>query len=644
MDFDLNALLAGVGDGAPASETISAADFGAFLGGLQATPTGDEELPEDDDAPDAAPIRPKARNGEGASNAERQRKTRFKRKQRALDNIAILDFETDPFDNVSEEAIFPFLAVLYSDNFEPVIIWEENHAAFVSAVIAAIENLPEAYTIYAHNGGKFDYMFLMSKLKGRMLFKGRGIMTTKIGKHELRDSFHIIPDRLANFKKDHIDYEDMRKGKRNAHRQEIINYCINDCKYLLDIVKGFAKRFGLKLSIGQAAMSKIREDYKFERLSESQDAFFRDYFFGGRVECLQGRIRRTGTYKLYDVNSMYPFVMADYEHPIGNMSFIHNGAIGPDTFFLDITCNSRGAFILKDGIETKAPHGRFRFKTTIWEYNIAKKHNLISDVEIHSCIDIPTKTNFAKFVRPLYEERQVIKAKKNDMETAGLKGTVEYDELIKDDMFMKFLLNNGYGKFAQNPRKYKENYVTDVGGEPEGGPDAWGGRPLSQCDDYWIWQRPSPSDRFNNVATGASITGAARSVLLDAICNSADPVYCDTDSLICRELSDVKIHKTELGAWDLETEMSEIIVCGKKLYGYTKLNGGAQIVRAKGSSQLGYDKIERLYNGETVESVAFGVTLTKAGDQYYMKRRINATVPVMDGPTDEQPIWRRASA
>lgn len=640
MDFDLNALLAGVGDASPvAAVSISADDFSAFMGGLQALPD-DDAPPPDDDELEPTEIRAKAPNGQGAPRAVHDRKYRGKRKQRQIDNIAILDFETDPFDNVSQELIFPFLAVLYSDNFEPIIIWEEDNAKFVAAVIAAIESLPEAYTIYAHNGGKFDYMFLMSKLKGRMMFKGRGIMTAEIGKHELRDSFHIIPDRLANFKKDHIDYEDMRKDKRNAHRDEIVKYCINDCKYLLDIVKGFAQRFGLKLSIGQAAMAKIREDYKFERLSDTQDAFFRDFFFGGRVECLQGRIRRKEPYKLYDVNSMYPFVMAEYQHPIGNVYFQHPGPIGPDTIFIDITCNSRGAFILKDGLETKAPHGRYRFKTTIWEYRVAKKHNLISSEEIHACIDMPLRTNFAKFVRPLYDERQVIKAKLNAMREAGLIGTTEYDELVKDDMFMKFLLNNGYGKFAQNPRRYKENYVTEVGGEPEDGADAWCGSPLRMCEDYWIWQRPSPSDRFNNVATGASITGAARSVLLDAICNSVDPVYCDTDSLICRELTDVKIHKTELGAWDLETEMSEIIVCGKKLYGYTKTSDGKQVTKAKGSSQLGYDKIERLFNGETVDSISFGVTLTKAGDQYYMKRRINATVTVKDEPDDEPPIWR----
>lgn len=609
-EFDLDVLLAGVGDsGAAASECveISQDDYAALI--------------------DASTIRPQAKRGEGASAVERKRASRRRQRERSHEDVAVLDFETDPFDNVNRSDVHPFLAVLYADHFDPVVIWDEDKDSFVKRVCDAIEALPRSYTIYAHNGGKFDYMFLLKRLIGKVMFKGRGIMTAQLGNHELRDSYHIIPDRLANFKKDHIDYENMRAGKRHAYKQEIIDYCISDCRYLLEIVKGFISRFGTKLSIGQAAMAKIRENYKFEHLSDAQDEFFRQWFFGGRVECLQGRVRRQGRYRLYDVNSMYPYVMAEYEHPIGSFYIERAGDIGPDTMFIDLSCNSRGAFILKEGEQTKAPHGYYRFKTTIWEYNVAVKHNLIDNVTIHKVIDIPLRTNFSKFVVPLYQERQKLKGAIAEMREKGLEGTA-LDELIKDDMFMKFLLNNGYGKFAQNPRRYKEHCITEVGDAPDGDDD-WGDLPASMTEDYWIWERATPAERFNNVATGASITGAARSVLLDAICSSEDAIYCDTDSLICRELRGVKIDKTELGAWDIECELDEVIVCGKKLYGYTRIDG-VKKTRAKGASALTYDDIVELYNGATILSVGKGVTLTKTGGQYYMERRISATAPLMN--------------
>lgn len=666
-DLDISALFAGLDTAlAPETTSITANAYASLLGDLGPI-IGDGE--DDDDAD--APERIRAKRGTGVSGTERKRASRGRAKQRMIDNIAVLDFETDPFDNIKKEAIFPFLAVLYSDNFEPVIIWDNENEAFVSKVIAAIEALPEAYTIYAHNGGKFDYMFLLSKLKGEVMFKGRGIMTAQIGKHELRDSFHIIPDRLANFKKDHIDYGNMKRLKRERYKQEIIKYCINDCKYLLDIVKGFATRFGMKLSIGQAAMADIRKHYKFERLTEMQDEFFRQFFFGGRVECFVGTTHRKGDYKLYDVNAMYPDVMANFEHPIGNVYFKHTGKIGPQSCFIDLTCNSAGAFILKDGLETKAPHGRYRFKTTIWEYKVAKKYNLISDEEIHEVIDIPLRTNFKKFVVPHYLDRQHLKAKKNELELLGLKDTPEYDEIVKDDMFKKFLLNNGYGKFAQNPRNYKEHYITAPGEIPPPETGAWPGKLLMIEDGgYWLHSRPNPSDRFNNVATGASITGAARAKLLEAKCNAIEPIYCDTDSLICKELNGVHIHKTDLGAWDLECEISEIVVCGKKLYGYRDAKTGKTKTRAKGAGlilteqnwkrveevasdrkrellleqlsweemlnqiedakkktmeKLSWENMMRLHNGEQVSALAMGATLTKGGEQYYMERRISAT-------------------
>src|SRR5262249_23146173 len=150
--------------------------------------------------------------------------------------VAVLDFETDPFDNGVRNGvlhknlqarIFPFLAVLYSDQFDHVVIWEEDFTSFVEKVLAVIASLPEAFTIYAHNGGAFDYMFFIEKLRGAVKFKGRGMMRAVIpGKdgieHELRDSKHIIPAPLAEAAgKMKFGYDKMKKSKRHKHREKI---------------------------------------------------------------------------------------------------------------------------------------------------------------------------------------------------------------------------------------------------------------------------------------------------------------------------------------------------------------------------------------------------------------------------------------
>lgn len=560
---------------------------------------------------------------------ESQKVIRNSRSKQRIENIAVLDMETDPFDHLKQQVIFPFVACLYSDNFDPIVIWEENHETFVSKLISEIENLPEEYTIYAHNGGKFDYMFLIHRLRGRISFKGRGIMSAKIGNHELRDSFHIIPEKLAAYQKETFDYEKMRKNKRRKWRGEIIDYLISDCKYLLEIVKGFVNKFGLKISIGQAAMGELRKHYKVQTIGENTDATLRQYFYGGRVECLAGRGHFVGDYKLYDVNSMYPFVMANFAHPISSdYTKRQKGGITDKTIFVEVQCENFGALVRRgENNETSATEKRGTFLTTIWEYHAALDLGLIDNVKIKSVIDCAERSTFEKFVVPLYEKRQetkgLLRALKSD--------TPEYQEAKREDIFTKLLLNNAYGKFAQNPRRFKESFITlPDAPTPEGFEIPI---PAFECDEYWIWQRPSPNRRFNNVGTAASITGAARAVLMRAIANADDPIYCDTDSLICKNLSNVEIHQKNLGAWDIEAEFSEVIVTGKKQYacrmkGVEAGHKDEFKIRSKGVSGMVWNDFLRMLDGDVIEMMNKAPTFTKTGKQFYMSRKVRATAPM----------------
>lgn len=570
-------------------------------------------------------------SGGAKSDVQRNREYRARRRKKSFENIAVLDMETDPFDKEKRTSVYPFLAVLYSDNFEPIVIWEEHLPSFIAAVVKAIEDLPDEYTIYAHNGGKFDFLFLISKIRGEVSFKGRGIMSAKIGRHELRDSFHIIPERLASYAKDKFDYANMHKSKRDDWREKIIEYCIADCRYLLDIVKAFVNEFGFKLSIGQAAMAHLKKAHKFECITSSMDAELRKFFFGGRVECLEGRTIETGHWKLYDVNSMYPHVMANFKHPVGKDYITRPGEPGAFTCFLDLECVNHGALVQKneeDGTTANVREGRFF--TTIHEYRTALKYGLIENVKINFVVDCVKQSSFEGFVLPLYARKDEIK-KRLDAWPKDQRETPEYMDLKKDYMFVKFLLNNGYGKFAQNPRRYKETYITDPMDRPPEELEGYGVVPAYECGDYWIWERPSPGQRFNNVGTAASITGAARSVLMEAIQLATDPIYCDTDSLMCRDLQGVELHPTKLGAWDLEDEYSEVIICGKKMYSCKPLAGGKDKVRSKGVSGLSHEDMRRIFMEEFKQAVTnFGPTIDKTGRQNYLQRRVKPTAPLLE--------------
>lgn len=588
-----------------------------------------------DDAPETRG-RPRTHfSDRAATGAETKRAFRQVEAQQKLENIAVLDFETDPFDVETQDRIEPFTACLYSDNFEPVIIWDENFDSFTDKVLEAIRQLPERYIIYAHNGGKFDFMFLVHKLRGRVSFKGRGIMSAKVAGHELRDSFHIIPDRLSAFHKEEFDYSKLTKPKRNKYRDEIIDYMVSDCRYLLQIVKGFVARFGFKLSIGMAAMANLKRFYKVGKLADLTDAALRPYFYGGRVECLAGKGHFVGKYKIYDVNSMYSEAMANYRHPISqNYEKRRKGGIGPNTCFLEVECQNWGALVCRseDGLETTATKDFGTFFTTIYEYNTALELGLINNVNIVSVIDNAEFSDFSKHIVPIYEGRQETKKKIKLLENAGQMNTPEYWDTKQEDMFLKFLLNTGYGKFAQNPRRFKEWYITDPDDKaPEGFEDS--GMPNFRNDQYAMWSRPAPRQSFNNVGTAASITGAARSILMRAIHNAIDPIYCDTDSIICKSLSGVEIDHAKLGAWKLEREIDEIIINGKKLYAYKYSDKDGQtakpVVKSKGAANVTWESMVDMYNGAVVPFVNPAPTLDKTGRQIYMVRNLRATAQPM---------------
>jgi hypothetical protein len=561
------------------------------------------------------------------SGAERSRRYRKREKKRRLDEIAVLDFETDPFDNDRpEDMVYPFLCVIYRNGHEPIVIWDEDHERLCIKVITTIEAMEGRYTIYAHNGGRFDYKFLLPYLRGEIKFKGNSIMQAKIGEHELRDSLHILPTSLGSLQKDAFDYSKMHRNERNRHKEQIIQYCINDCKYALEFIMHFVEKHGFKISIGQAAFAGLKQLYpQIENLSQGQDAVFRQFFFGGRVECFEGVTRYKGPLKYIDLNSAYPAVMAHVKHPIGK-TWIRAKVITRDTFFVELTCHSHGALILRDKDEhgawrTRAPHGRHRFYTTIHEYEAALDLGLISDIEIHATHNCPLSTTFANFIVPRYEGRRKITA---EMKTL-LEGSAAWAHLNKDQTIIKFELNNAYGKFAQNPERYFETWITEPGVEPDKEQAGDGWEISSRSSTYWLWRKKNDDLRYNNVATGASITGAQRAVLLRAIHAVERPLYCDTDSIICVSTGSLELDDGKLGAWKVEAELDELIINGKKHYAYHVPKKDKWTVRCKGASGITLQQIIDVNDGERILVKPKGVTLYNDGRQEYIGRTVRQT-------------------
>jgi len=50
----------------------------------------------------------------------------------------VIDSETDPFDNKTQAEIEPFLFVIYTEEREPIVLWDNNYLSLIKRLLAAL--------------------------------------------------------------------------------------------------------------------------------------------------------------------------------------------------------------------------------------------------------------------------------------------------------------------------------------------------------------------------------------------------------------------------------------------------------------------------------------------------------------------------
>lgn len=313
---------------------------------------------------------------------------------------------------------------------------------------------------------------------------------------------------------------------------------------------------------------------------------------------------------MFDVNSMYPYVMANYDHPVGKeYEFTGDKSrILSDTRpgFAIVDAYSHGAFPFRTAEgKLEFPHARRTYRVTLYELRTAVKLGLATIYDIPAAYISRQNGNFGEFVQKFSAEK--IKAK------------LDGDKI--GELFAKLMLNSAYGKFGSNPENYYD-YQFLLEDAPFPGLD-W------EIFEDWGWliviRRPSPLREFSyyDVATAASITGAARAVLLHAIYSAQRPIYCDTDSLICEDLELPK--GNELGQWKLECEADEAIIIGKKLYALFK--DGELIKSANKGVRMDKADFLAVSKGEDYTYFRDAPTFLKNGATTFISRKIKGFAP-----------------
>lgn len=480
----------------------------------------------------------------------RQRTLRQAARQKEARQVAVIDFETDPF---KAGRIPQAFACGFAAGETCETKWGEEKEVIAWAV-AKVEKFPGI--VYAHNGGKFDfpgYLFkgCAKKLWGEAVhYVGSRIVSVKLGRAELRDSFAILPAPLREHDKGKISYAKFEKHRRNRHRSEILEYLRRDCFSLLALVRRFHAEHGAKvLTAASAAMAAIKASgVKVETMGETLDAKFRAWYFGGMVLAVKPGIHR-GLFRVYDIKSAYPHAMLSDHALCLKFKFISKPSIIQGTDFVCVKCSTPGFFPTrtKDGLRWPVKPGLFY--VTGWEYLAAKKTGQLKGATV-KFVERPERTgNFKAYVQKFYEQKAEAE-KRGD--TAGR-------------LIAKILINSGYGKLAQRPDRWRDYLVvSDRDVIPSPNLEEWEEEFVDDDCHFAIWSRPAKSPpRYYNVAAAASITGFVRSRLIFARAVNA-VYYCDTDSIITPD----KINTGDgLGEWGLETEGDRLLIAGKKLYG-----------------------------------------------------------------------------
>lgn len=516
--------------------------------------------------------------------------------------IATGDCETDPFKFGRTPK--PFIWCIFDGEEYFLFDTAQEMIDFLS---------DKEWIVYFHNGGKFDYHFLLDYLEPfSMIMNINGRLSKfKIGDCEFRDSYNIIPQPLAAYKKDDFDYTKLEKNVRHKHKRDIQKYLMNDCLFLYELVETFIKDYGVNLTLASSAFKYFNKNFNDKGNQKTNNFFYENfapYYYGGRVECFEKGIIEDDL-ECVDINSAYPYAML-HDHPYGNVYEIDDklpkNNIGQS--FIKLQCRAAGCFPFRGEDKTLSfPNDNVlrEYSITGWEYLTAIKFDKIKDVKIVSVKSFIEKITFKNYVYHFYE-----------LKNNAVKDTPEY-------IISKLYLNSLYGKYAANPEKYKETFICP----PQYIDDTCEKMDLSYGGDLGNWallERPLPEEKQNyyNVATAASITGFVRAYLFEAMQACEGVVYCDTDSLFCRK-HHLKLGD-ELGEWDIEGEFSGGGIGGKKLYAFKYKDKEGYKFASKGA-RLTPEEVISVCNGNEINYQSIAPTFSLKKEPFFLERKIKMT-------------------
>ena len=400
---------------------------------------------------------------------------------------------------------------------------------------------------------------------------------------------------------DYIKYYKSFNHDKWSLRNETIKYCEQDCKTLYQIIRSFQKKifilFRLDIlkypTLSSLAFAIFRSKFlKNSKIPIIEGDLFKDIkegYTGGAVDVYKPFPKEGEKVFCYDVNSLYPSTMAEFNMPVGAPTYFEGdiSKIGPGSGY-NLTNKLFGFFEVeieapKDmnipllqtriktncGYRTIAPVGTWRGTYFSEEIFNAMKYGY--KFKILRGYLFENEDIFSEYVDYLY------KLKENS------------DSKSPDYIIAKLLLNTLYGRFGMNPQMEShliisneetlklntQRVITNV-------IDLKNGKELVSFFDNYDWNNETSQKSLNiSVAISAAVTACARiHMSIFKTMNDIILYYSDTDSAYVNKRLDPKYIGSELGKMKLEHIFDDAIFLAPKVYG--GITSDYEYVRVKG--------------------------------------------------------------
>jgi hypothetical protein len=461
--------------------------------------------------------------------------------------------------------------------------------------------------VYAHNGGRFDHLWLLDAAyrfglnrHAHVMENSTGIIYLDFGTVKFLDSYRLFPlslrkltngakrslSDLCKCGKDCGGYCAITRAMPAPIRARVTDYLIADVRELWDALGHFqrvASECGISLGItigGTAWKSASKElglDPQPYDDNVNQWRFVRQGYFGGRVELF--RTQAAQGYQ-YDVNSMYPAKIATVPLPLdfkgkvfgraasaaysNSIPGIYRASVTvPDYFIPPLPYRSEKGRILY-------PTGKICGTWALPELEYAESLGARVEYVSEAAIFKRSAIIFEPWVTRLFNVR------------------MKYGKDSREGAWLKWILNSLTGKFGTKVTQrsyfidpcFNKNCKLKECRKTSGHGLNCCGNPATSRVWYSEFER---IQHCAHVEWAAYLTAHARITLHKGLTegNQDDAIYCDTDSVFakCERRNNVG---NGLGQWHFEGRFDNFVALAPKVYFYHLCTKQSPTLKAKG--------------------------------------------------------------